>query len=710
MLKNLTLKHKNRLILAIAGLILVFTTYLAFALTMDSVYNEREMMAKRLTESAFSILERKHVLQQEGKLTLDVAQEQAINAIRSMRYGENGYIFVYRRDGTALAVGPKPEMEGNNYLDLTDPNGVKVIGDLVAVTHDGQGGYVHYHWPRPGDERPMPKVSYAQGFEPWDWFVGTGNYQVDMQSQVMALIQRKSGLVILAVVLFGAMATLLMTINRSTLAQILAVKEHLHAFEHGDFSTQIDVLSRDEIGDMLASMQQLQANMSATLCQFGQTIDAARLGDLSVRIPLEGKAGAYCELSNSVNQLIEISQHVVDDISRVLSAMARGNLDERIEREYQGSFAQLQRDTHHTIDALNQIINIEVQSLVDTATAGDLTQRIDMGDKAGFFANLSGSINTLFDAVDSLFVDLAETLKAMADGDLNQPIVNHYEGSFDSLKQDTNRTIDTIGKTVSQLLEAAEFLNHSAEEIDLGSTDLSSRTEQQAAALETTAASMEEISSMVQRNEENARQANDLASNARARVEKGDHVVGQAMSAMNDINASSSKISEIIGVIDELAFQTNLLALNASVEAARAGEQGRGFAVVADEVRNLAGRSAQAASEIKDLIEDSVAKVEVGVKLVNETGTTLEEIRSGVSEVEQTIAHIVHAGSEQAGGIEQVNRSIVGMDEVTQKNAALSHETSNAAAAMRTNAQEVRNLVSFFRIGAKQPDHMSRAA
>ena len=575
MLSNLTLKQKNRLTLATSALILIFTTYLSLALTLDSVYKESETMSKRLTESAVSVVKRIHTLSLEGGISQEEAQQEALNVLRDITYGQNGYIFVYSRDGTALAVGPKPSLEGNNYIGLEDPNGIKVIKSLVDVTGNGDGGFVHYHWERPGDDQPVPKVSYAQGFEPWDWLIGTGNYKVDMHSHVLELIKHQSALVVLALALFIALAVLLIIVNRSTLQQIISIKKQLLNFEQGDFSSEIEVTSKDEIGDILTSMKHLQGNMSATLKQFRESIDTARQGDLSVRIPLDNKAGAYRELSLSVNQLIEISENVVDDVSRVFEAMAEGKLDQTIDRDYPGEFDKLKTDANNTINALHQIINIEIQSLVLTATEGDLSHRIDTSDKSGFFTSLSSSINTLIDAVDKIFADLANTLESMADGNLNQPVTGEYKGSFNSLKDDANRTIDNIGNTVAQLVEAAEQLSRSSEEIDQGSSDLSNRTEQQAAALETTAASMEEISSMVQSSEDNAQQANTLVTSTRKRVEKGDEVVGLAISAMNDINTSSNKISEIIGVIDELAFQTNLLALNASVEAARAGEQGK---------------------------------------------------------------------------------------------------------------------------------------
>jgi methyl-accepting chemotaxis protein-1 (serine sensor receptor) len=210
---------------------------------------------------------------------------------------------------------------------------------------------------------------------------------------------------------------------------------------------------------------------------------------------------------------------------------------------------------------------------------------------------------------------------------------------------------------------------------------------------------MEEMTSTVKQNADNARQANQLVANARTQAQAGGEVVTKAVTAMSQINASSKKIADIIGVIDEIAFQTNLLALNAAVEAARAGEQGRGFAVVATEVRNLAQRSATAAKEIKDLINDSVDKVKNGSELVDASGKALSEIVESVKKVNDIVAEIAAASQEQSSGIEQVNKAVMQMDEMTQQNAALVEEAAAASKSMEEQAQRLRKVMEFFRLG-----------
>ena len=346
----------------------------------------------------------------------------------------------------------------------------------------------------------------------------------------------------------------------------------------------------------------------------------------------------------------------------------------------------------------------EIQNMVDSALSGDLSRRIELDGKEGFFERLSQGVNDLVDVSDRVINDTVRVLSAMAQGNLTQSIEADYQGSFGQLKNDANSTIEKLTEVIGAIRTNADSVLNGSHEIAEGNVNLSQRTEEQASSLEETASSMEQMTSTVRQNADNARQANQLASGAREQAEKGGHVVGNAIAAMGEITSSSKKIADIISVIDEIAFQTNLLALNAAVEAARAGEQGRGFAVVASEVRNLAGRSATAAKEIKELIKDSVTKVEEGSKLVDESGKTLEEIVGSVKQVSDIIAEIASAGEEQSSGIEQVNHAISQMDEMTQQNAALVEQAAAASESMGEQARDLDQLVSFFTTSESSSD------
>lgn len=294
---------------------------------------------------------------------------------------------------------------------------------------------------------------------------------------------------------------------------------------------------------------------------------------------------------------------------------------------------------------------------------------------------------------------LIESIRQIASGDLVRDIDVHGSNEMGQLADSLRHMQSELVSTVANVRSGAEAIYSGASEISLGNNDLSSRTEQQAASLEETAASMEQLTATVKQNAENARQASQLALSASGTAEKGGKVVDNVVQTMRDISGSSRKIADITSVIDGIAFQTNILALNAAVEAARAGEQGRGFAVVAGEVRNLASRSAQAAKEIKGLIDDSVNKVDLGSTLVESAGETMEEIVNAVTRVTDIMGEIASASDEQSRGIDQVGLAVAEMDRVTQQNASLVEESAAAAAALEEQASRLTQSVAVFRIG-----------
>ena len=347
---------------------------------------------------------------------------------------------------------------------------------------------------------------------------------------------------------------------------------------------------------------------------------------------------------------------------------------------------------------VEKAIESEVDGIVKAAVAGDFGQRVPLEGKKEFMLNLANAMNTLCENTGKALDDMASMMSALAQGDLTQRITADYQGMFGKLKADANAMADRIGSTIGEIKASAREVTNASAEISTSTTDLSQRTEEQAASLEETSASMEEISATVKRNAENAQQANQSASGTREVADRGGQVVAKAVEAMARIEDSSRKISDIIGVIDEIARQTNLLALNAAVEAARAGDAGRGFAVVASEVRSLAQRSSQAAKDIKDLITNSNGQVKEGVDLVNRAGSSLNEIVESIKKVADIVSDIATASLEQSTGIEQINKALTQMDEVTQQNSALVEENAATAKTLETQAAAMNAQVAFFRI------------
>ncbi|MCC4600149.1 methyl-accepting chemotaxis protein [Xanthomonas melonis] len=339
--------------------------------------------------------------------------------------------------------------------------------------------------------------------------------------------------------------------------------------------------------------------------------------------------------------------------------------------------------------------------IIDAASAGDFSRRMQVDGMDGVLLSLAQGINRIYDSVETHLAALARVIGALAEGDLTQRVDGDAHGIFARLRDDTNQTVARLTEIIGGIQTASDTIRQAAVEIAAGNTDLSERTEQQAANLEETASSMEELTSTVKQNADSALQANRLVVGTGEIAQSGGQVMDDVVATMSQISTASRKIGEIIGVIDGIAFQTNILALNAAVEAARAGEQGRGFAVVASEVRALARRSADAAKEIKTLIADSTDKVELGSGLVHRAGATMREIVGSVKHVTDIMGEITAASAEQSSGIEQVNRTVAQLDEVTQRNAALVEEATAAARSLEEQAVELADAVAIFRL---QPD------
>ncbi len=351
----------------------------------------------------------------------------------------------------------------------------------------------------------------------------------------------------------------------------------------------------------------------------------------------------------------------------------------------------------------------EVKTIVGAAMSGDLSQRINLNNKTGFFYELSSGVNQLVNVSEKVIKDTVSVLGCVAKGDLTHTMSGDFQGVFAQLKFDVNTTVGKLTEVVRNIQTSSGALDEVATEITESNAEVSMRTEQQAASLEETAATIEEMTATVKQTADNTLEADKLANAARIEAEAGGNIVGQAIAAMSDINTSSKKITNIIGVIDKISFQTNLLALNASVEAARAGEQGRSFAVVADEVRKLAVHSAGAAKEIRELIDHSNRQVERGTDLVNKSGDALNSIVSSIKQVTSIISEISAASQEQSEGINQVNSSISNIDAGTQQNAVMVEKVTRSIETMNDEAQRLNEMMKFFAIDRSESGKKTNA-
>jgi methyl-accepting chemotaxis protein len=523
-------------------------------------------------------------------------------------------------------------------------------------------------------------------------------------------------------------------------AQARRVEQAIGALRNmasGHYEDSLPIDRADEIGQLLLAMKSMQVKMGFDYADTRRRADEAQRirSALDVATTNVMVADRNLDIVYANRALLAMMRNAEADIRTVMpsfeaAAILGGSIDRfhRNPAHQRGMLAKLEQPHTTTLEIGPRVMRLTVTPVLGTsgerlgyvvewldrtsevlierevaqvmrrAADGDFGGRIDLIGKQGFLRGLSEAINSLLAGTGEVLGALQKVLAAMAEGDLRVRIDREFAGEFGKMASDANRTVDSLGGIIRQIQESVGSINTAAGEISAGNADLSARTEGQAANLEETAASMEELTSTVKQNADTASEANRLVRSAAEVAGRGGGVVHGVVDLMQSIAASSRQIAEIIGVIDGIAFQTNILALNAAVEAARAGEQGRGFAVVAGEVRALAQRSATAAKEIRSLILDSVGRIDSGANLVNTAGSTMQEIVSSVARVSELMGEIAAASEEQSTGIEQINTTVVDLDQMTQQNAALVEEASAAARSLEDQAVSLREAVARFRL------------
>lgn len=396
--------------------------------------------------------------------------------------------------------------------------------------------------------------------------------------------------------------------------------------------------------------------------------------------------GIYLSIMQSIRRLVEGTDEI-----------ARGNLESKVTLQTKDELSLVAKSFNQMREMLSNIV-LELHDVVTAAVEGNLSQRVELSNKEGFSLELSHNINKLADIFQDIINDINTVFDYLSKGDLTIRVTREYQGVFSDLKSYINNSINGFEKLLKDVKISTDTIKNAAEEIAVGNMDLEKRTEQQAASLEETAISMKKITSTVQATTENAKGAHDLSLASSEVALEGGNVVNKVVEMMNIINEGTRQVAEITNVIDNIAFQTNILALNAAVEAARAGEQGRGFSVVATEIRNLAQQTSVSAQDIKTLINTAVIKITEGKKLADEAGNTMKQVVNAVKNVTSLMSEIVNASVEQTYGLEEINIAIGQIDQVTQKNSSLVEEATRSSQSLKTQAENMNQLVDVFKI------------
>ena len=483
------------------------------------------------------------------------------------------------------------------------------------------------------------------------------------------------------------------TLRAVTLPLNELVRVSRHVQQKGDFSERIKIARMDEVGQAAQVFNELVESTAKAISEANKVVGAVAQSDFSKRV--QGQyVGDLDKLKQGVNASADQVAFMMDELGKVMQALYNGQFDAKMDERVPKAFSQ---QVENALDSINQVI-VQINEVMAYMNEGKFQHRVETQAR-GELATLKDNINSSMNALESAVKDITEVVVAQSNGDLTQTITREYHGELRILTEAVNTSAQKLTDVVSKAVNASSIVHSAADEVSKGALDLSQRVQEQAAALEETSATMDQMNSAVQNNTQNAKQATQVARDVQTKATQGTSVMQQTIEAMNAIQESSHKISDIVTLIDGIAFQTNLLALNAAVEAARAGDHGRGFAVVAGEVRALAQKSAEAAKEISALIGESVTRIDQGTKLASESGEMLDTITSAVEEVTGMIEHIAQASQEQAEGVNQVHKAIADIDQVTQQNAALVEQTSAASESMSEQAAILSADMAFFKTG-----------
>ena len=487
---------------------------------------------------------------------------------------------------------------------------------------------------------------------------------------------------------------LILLVNRLVVSPLQGLTQTLKQLETTDnFSLTVSRHSQDEVGQMAEALNRHLLRVSKAITEANEAVSALSKGQLSHRIDGDYK-GDLLVLKEGINASADVVKAMIEQIAHAMNSLNRGDFSTQVNQVGQGAFADILADVAQSMTRLNHIVE-QTNRVMRAVAQGEFDERIQV-DTSGSLALLKEAINLTLTQLSQTIHDIARVMQLQSQGDLSARVQITCQGSLQQLKDAINNNASHLANTIRQVSVSASMVATAADEVSIGSMSLSDSVQEQAASMEETTATMTEINAAIRDNAQNSVRVDDLEHALQKQSETAAQVMQQTIEAMSEIQASSQQITEIVTLIDGIAFQTNLLALNAAVEAARAGEHGRGFAVVAGEVRALAQKSSNAAQEIRELIAQSVTRVEQGTQLAKDSQHVLNEMNDSIDQVTDMIAQIASASANQATGVNEVNKALQLMDQVTQQNAALVEQTAAASQSLKEQAAVLDEHMSFF--------------
>lgn len=463
--------------------------------------------------------------------------------------------------------------------------------------------------------------------------------------------------------------------------------------ESGQLSDRVNIKDTgDELTTIANAFDNMIGTMERSIFSVSEVMEQIAKGNFDHRVT-DTLNGDMNTLKDGVNHAAISVKNTMQALEEVMAGLAKGDFSVRLDDRVPPA---LREEVNHTLLTMDDAINA-MGSVMKKLSNGEVNQRITL-QLQGSFKTLADSINASLTGLQSAINEINQVAQGLAQGDLTIQAPTQFGGELEELRTNINNSVQSLAETLIEIQQATNEVSQASNEVNDGTNSLNERTQQQAASLEETAASMEEMTSSVQNSATNAGQASHLALDVKNKAQKGAEVMKETIDAMNGIHQASQKIGDIVSLIDSIAFQTNLLALNAAVEAARAGDHGRGFAVVAAEVRNLAQKSADAANDIKKLINHTTEQISSGSSLVEASGRSLDEINQGIASVTNLVAEIASSAEDQSKGIQQVNIAISSIDNTTQQNAALVEETSANTQTLQENSDRMKQAVGRFKL------------